>query len=667
MPMRRALGLLLPVFLGSAACATPVNEMPPTSDPTTSPTPAAHDQRPDPHSFSRPDQVRVRHMGLHWKVDFEARALEGRALLWIDRIDPNAPLVLDTRDLEIVRVSSGKAEIASGDRGVPELVVQPRPLELEATTWALGDPDPDLGTPLSIELREGDELIEITYRTRPAATGLQWLEPSQTAGKKLPFLYSQSQAIHGRSWIPCQDTPGVRTSWDAVVEVSEPFTAVMAAEMLDGGRPHTGDGTRAFRFVMPQPVPSYLIAIGVGDLRREQLGPRSAVWAEPSIVGAAAHEFADTETMISTAEDLFGPYPWGRYDVLVLPPAFPFGGMENPRLTFATPTILAGDRSLVALIAHELAHSWSGNLATNATWSDLWLNEGFTVYAERRIVEAIYGRDREEMEAKLGLQDLETELAEDLAEKPDMTKLAVDLSGRNPDDYFSSIPYEKGAFFLRLLEETYGREAFDTFFKAWFAANEFGSVDTPEFRAFLKANLLDEATPLEGKTPVDVDEWIDGTGLPASVPRPQSDALEMVDAEVKAWLDGSKKGAELPTKDWTPHEWLHFLRAMPDDLGAEKMAALDAAFSFTKGTNYEVLDQWLVMAARHRYEPAFDRMRTFLIEVGRRKFLTPVYRALQESEEGKAQALAIYREARPGYHAIARDSLDELLSYTSPS
>ncbi|MCA9686533.1 MAG: hypothetical protein KC457_30475, partial [Myxococcales bacterium] len=390
----------------------PMTEAPPT-DPAR--------LRPDPHSFGRPDQVRVSHMGLSWVVDFDAKTLTGDAVLVLDRIDPNAPLILDTRDLDIRHAYAAKLEVAAGEHGVPELsraAVRQDPAFVE-TKWRLESADDggglDLGRALVVELPAEANVVKLTYATRPGATGLQWLDPAQTAGKAKPFLYSQSQAIHARSWIPCQDSPGVRTTWDAEVVVDGPLTAAMAAEQLGPDATPEGEKpglSRTFRFVMPQKVPSYLIAIGVGDLGRREVGERTAVWADPAVLDAAAAEFVDMEAMLKSAEELYGAYAWGRYDVLVLPPAFPFGGMENPRLTFATPTILAGDRSLVSLIAHELAHSWSGNLVTNATWGDMWLNEGFTVYFERRIVEAIYGREQAEIEAVIGKRELLAELAD---------------------------------------------------------------------------------------------------------------------------------------------------------------------------------------------------------------------------------------------------------------
>jgi aminopeptidase N len=595
----------------------------------------------DVHSAARPNEVVVRHSGFDLSVDFEGHSVRGVATLAVERLDPSKPLHLDTRDLEIRTVKTGT---------VGEL----KTLATAGVTWSettFEQTDGELGSDLSITLPEGADAVRIEYATSPEASGLQWLAPEQTADGSHPFLYSQSQAIHARSWIPCQDTPGVRSTFDAVVRVDGGLTALMAAQTVPSEEPGV------FRFTMDQPIPSYLVAMAVGKVEFAELGPRSGVWAEPSVLKKAVAEFGDVETMIDAVEGLYGPYRWGRYDILVLPPAFPFGGMENPRLTFATPTILAGDRSLVALIAHELAHSWSGNLVTNASWGDLWLNEGFTVYVERRVVESLYGREREEMEAMLGRQDLEKELAELPA--PDQ-RLSTDLTGRDPDDGLTNVPYEKGALLLRLLEETYGREAFDPFLQKWFTEHAFTSVRTSDFEAFVKAELIEKHAPLEGKVPVDLDGWIHTPGMGPGAPTPHSAAFETVDASLQSWLGGKAKATSLETKGWTPHEWLHFLRALPKDLSSDQLAKLDGAFGFTTSTNAEILAQWLETSIRHDYRASDAALETFLVGVGRRKFLTPLYRALMESGR-EADAKRIYAKARAGYHPITQRTLDALV------
>jgi hypothetical protein len=387
----------------------------------------------------------------------------------------------------------------------------------------------------------------------------------------------------------------------------------------------------------------------------QSTGTRTGVYAEPSAIARAraAAEFADTESMLAAAEKLFGPYRWGRYDLLVMPPSFPFGGMENPCLTYVTPTVIAGDKSLVSLVSHELAHSWSGNLVTNATWSDFWLNEGFTTYFERRIQEAVYGPEREAMEAALGLEDLQDEL-KSLPAKD--TILHIDLTGRDPDDGATQIPYEKGALFLRSLEEKYGRAKFDLFLKGYFDHFAFQSITTAQAIEYMKANLDAE----HKLPPVDFNSWIYQPGLPADAPHPVSTAFAKVDEAAAEW---SQKGILPDFKAWSTHERLRFLRALPEKISRKQMQALDHAFALTASTNNEILAQWLLMAVRNAYDPADEQLEDFLTAVGRRKYIKPLYEELIKTPKGKERALKIYEDARPGYHPIAQVTIDSVIGW----
>ncbi len=573
----------------------------------------------DIHSFARPDEAVVRHLALDLDVDFDAKRLSGTATLEIETSGDARELVLDTQGLTIERVSAA---------------------------YSLGDEQKYLGRPLTIAIEPGTKSVIIRYSSSPDAAAVQWLEPAQTAGGKHPFLFTQSQAILARTWVPCQDSPGVRMTYDATIRVPRGLMAVMSAE-----NPTEANEDGVYRFRMPQPIPSYLLALAVGDLAFRPLGRNSGVYAEKPMIDASAYELADTQKMIDAAEKLYGPYQWGQYDVLVLPPSFPFGGMENPRLTFATPTILAGDRSLVNLVAHELAHSWSGNLVTNATWNDFWLNEGFTVYFERRIMEAVSGRDYSEMLALLGHQDLEQTVAE---LPPRDTHLLMDLQGRDPDEAATKLPYEKGYFLLRLIEETVGRAPWDEFLREYFDRHAFMSMTTNAWLGELKARFPE----LDAK--IDINRWINGPGIPDNAPVVRSDAFTKVEEQVRAFESGTS-AAQLATTKWSTHEWIHFLRHLPKSLTREQMAQLDAAFKFTGSGNSEILHEWLMNAIDKKYEPAYDALERFLLRQGRRKFLKPLYQKLAETPEGLERARRIYEKARPMYHAVSYRTIDQIL------
>jgi leukotriene A-4 hydrolase/aminopeptidase len=585
----------------------------------------------DIHSFARPEEAVVRHLALDLDVDFGRKQLTGSATLTIDNLSGGRELVLDASGLTIER--------ATLDDG-------------SETTFTLGEPQSFLGSMLTIAIQPETKSVKIEYATSPDAAAVQWLAPEQTAGGQQPFLFTQSQAILARTWVPIQDSPGVRITYDATIRVPQGLMAIMSAE-----NPTSVSDDGVYRFRMPQPIPSYLLALAVGDLEFRAFSDNSGVWAEKPMIDAAHYELVDTPKMIAAAEKLYGPYRWGQYDVLVLPPSFPFGGMENPRLTFATPTILAGDRSLVSLVAHELAHSWSGNLVTNATWNDFWLNEGFTVYFERRIMEEVFGREYSEMLALLGYQDLEATVAE-LPSRD--THLYLDLTGRDPDDAATKMAYEKGYSLLRLIEENVGREAWDAFLRDYFDRHAFQSMTTAEFLDELREKLLNAHAGVEDQ--IGVEQWVHTPGIPVNAPQVHSDAFTKVEAQVKAFASGTA-ASSLLTENWSTHEWIHFLRHLPKELTRQQMAELDDAFHFTDSGNSEILHEWLMNAIDKQYEPAWDALERFLLRQGRRKFLKPLYQKLAETPEGLARAKRIYAKARAMYHAVSYRTIDQILKW----
>jgi aminopeptidase N len=587
----------------------------------------------DTHSYAQPGVARVTHVAMNLTADFNAKRLGGTATLDVQAAPGAKEIVLDNKGLEIARVTDDKG------RELP---------------YTEGDADPAMGSPLTVTLN-GAKRIVITYRSAPDAEALQWLTPAQTAGKKQPFLFSQGQPTLNRTWIPTQDSPGIRQTWEARILVPEPLKVVMSGEnLVREGEPVEG-GRRAFRFRMNKPVAPYLIAIAAGDIAFQPLGPRSGVYAEPSTLKSAAAELVDTEKMIDAAEKLYGPYRWGRYDMIVLPPAFPYGGMENPTLTFLTPTFIAGDRSLVGLIAHELAHSWSGNLVTNAVWADSWLNEGFTSYFENRIMEALYGKERAAQEAALSVGDMEEALKE-LGPTSPGTRLHNPEAGT---DGTSGIVYDKGAEFLRTVEGIAGRERFDAWLRAYFDRHAFQPMTTALFLADLRKNLVGGDQALEQR--LMLDQWVYQPGLPANAVRPNPQGFARVDAAVGAFNAGGPAGA-VPYGQWTTAQRLRFVNALPRQLSQQRLAELDQAFRLTESGNAEILSAWLQLALANRYEPAVPAAERFLLGMGRRKFVAPLFESLMaQGEWGRPIAERIYAKARPLYHSVTTGTVDKTL------
>jgi len=589
------------------------------------------------HSYSNIDEVNTTDLHLDFDINFDEKKIKGVARHKMNNTGVKEA-IFDVQGLDIQKVTIGE-----GDE--------------EETTFTIGKEDKLLGAPLTVDIKENTEMVNIYYETTDKSQALDWLDPSLTGSKKHPFLYTQGQAILTRTWIPTQDTPENRITYSANVKVPSELLALMSAN-----NPTEKNESGEYSFKMSQPIPSYLIALAVGELEYARLGEKSGVYAEPYMIDAAASEFRDIPKMMDAAQELYGEYLWDMYDVIVLPHSFPFGGMENPRLTFATPTLIAGDRSLVSVIAHELAHSWSGNLVTNATWDDFWLNEGFTVYFENRIMEKIYGKEVANMLALIEFQELEKSIDKMMSEgNNEDTHLKLNLDERNPDDGMTDVAYVKGAFFLKTLEKTVGRKKFDAFLREYFNAHQFETLTSENFIEYLNKNLLDKEN-----IDFNVEEWIYGDGIPDNVVKIESDRFDNIQKLAKEIKNGADIPKDLKREDKTTQEWLAFIRQFKGELAKEKMIALDKQLNFRNSGNSEIMSEWFILGINNGYTDLRPDIKKFLVKVGRRKFLAPIYTALSKPENNSVEwAKKVYAEARPNYHAISFNTVDEILGVSN--
>jgi len=600
----------------------------------------AYDPAHDYFSFANTKQFTTEHVALDLVVDFEAEALRGSVTLNMRTLNQVATeIVLDTRDLTIHGV---RVALANGD-SLP-------------ADYRFGDRDDVRGTPLYVSLpddaRTADTFrLKLDYSTSPESTALQWLPPELTAGGKHPLMFSQSQSIHARSWIPLQDTPAVRVTYDARVKTPAELLAVMSADN-DPLTPRGGE----YRFEMPQPIPSYLIAIAVGNIFFAPLGEQTGVYAEPELLDSSVFEFADTQEMLEQAEKLFGPYEWGRYDLLVLPPSFPYGGMENPRLSFVTPSLLAGDRSLVSVIAHELAHSWSGNLVTNATWRDQWLNEGMTSYLESRLMEVIYDKGRVDEERVLSYR----ELLLDLETVPvEMQALAPRFDNGDPDEFQGTIHYSKGQLFLQYLENAFGRETFDRFLSSYFDEFGFQTIATERFLDYLDDKLLQQETSKVSR--LQAEQWIYQPGLPEDAPLPTSSTLDATEALATDWANGKTELSDISTDGWSPQATVHFINSLPADLAGDRLQQLDEALGFSATQNAEIGRTWFIQVAERGHALAYEQMEAYLNRHGRGRLIYPVYLALATNGSDLERAREIFEQARAAYHPLTEAKISRAL------
>ncbi len=594
----------------------------------------------DHYSYSNPESVLVEHMEAEWKISFVKRTLEGHVVLTIEQKNQhkNQQLILDSRDLNIARV-----ELSSDGT------------KFEKIRFEAGKNDPVKGKSLVIRLKKSSKYIRVFYSTNPKVPGLQWLKKEQTINKKKSLFFNIACPIHARDLFPIQDSPQVRITYKIKIKTDPQLMVLMSAENNPTEKSNHGH----YEFVMTKPIPPYLIGLAVGDFKFKPLSDRTGIYAEPSMLEKAAQEFKSLPAMMTVAESLYGAYQWGRYDLLILPPSFPAGGMENPLLTFLNPSIITGDQSLISVIVHELAHAWSGNLVTNATWNDVWLNEGFTTYFQNRIVEVLYGTEQSEIEARL---NYEAFLKQKESLRPHEQILDQNLYNPNPDAVFTHTPYVKGFLFLKHLERVFGRETFDQFLLDYIKHFSFKSLSTFEFEAYLKQYLLD-ANPTQAEKAC-VKQWLHEADFPNAFIEPSDRALTQIAEQAKQYSEGTRSIQQLDITHWRGQQWGYFLNQLSASLSTIQLQELDQAFYFSQSTNASLVSRWLVLGIQHHYQPAYEHLEDYLLSTGRLSLIEPLYQALVKTEKDRCLAIDIYSKARSSYHLLSTMILDPILGYT---
>ena len=523
------------------------------------------------------------------------------------------------------------------------------------------EPHQVFGTPIQVAIpadkrSKGTKFVaKLEYETLPSSSAIQWLTKEQTADKTHPYMFTQCQAIHARSLLPCQDCPSIKTSYTAYV-AAPGWSQCMMSAVSDGSSELDTEGYRIFKWKQSVQIPAYLIAIVAGRVESRDIGPRTRVWAEPSVVEAAAFDFAQTEEFICHAESIMDQeYVWGRYDLVCLPPSFPYGGMENPCLTFVTPTLLTGDRSLADVIAHEIAHSWTGNLITNHTWEHFWLNEGWTVWLQRKIMSRIHSPEYFDFDSIIGWKHL-SDSVDVYGEQHPFTLLVPTIAGVDPDDSFSSVPYEKGFNFLYYMSKIVGSENFDEFAKAYVQKFKYGTVTTDQFCSFFRAHF--DARNID-YSQVDWDAWISKPGMPPVTPDFDQTLSNDCTAVANRWLL-NEECTLATSKSWTSSQYVVMLEKILTDLGQEKelpestLKRMEEIYEFSKTRNAEIRFCWQKLCLRSHVSFIFEQVEAFLKEQGRMKFVRPLFRELQQTDEGKKLANRIFSEWKMNYHPIAQ-------------
>ena len=586
----------------------------------------------DVFSFSEPKKVTTRAVALDLTVDFEQRRLSGTARLEIENLSGTDLLVLDT---EALTIHSVKVD------GAP-------------AGWSFGTTT-SFGTPLRVSITPETRFVTIEYTTSSNASGLLWNTAQQSFGRQQPYLYTQNEPVSARSWIPLQDTPTVRLTYEATLRVPPGLLALMSANE----NPIAPNESGIYSFRMPYRIPSYLIALAVGRLEFRSLDSRSGVYAEPELIEDAVHELGYVPAMMASAERIAGPYPFDRYDLLLMPPTYIVGGMEHPMLNFLHPfSVVSQNDPLVVepttLVAHELAHSWSGNSATLANWNDVWLNEGITSYLENRIMEDVGGIERGEHLWFADRQNFAGYAAS--VEDPAVTILHREVP--HPYSGFGMAGYVKGALFIRTLEDLAGREAFDAFLRRYFGAFAYRWVDHKAFLEFFRESFPDPALQQSMK----LEEWVYQPGLPSNVTAPASSQVWSRAMSRASQFAAGASFESLAPATWREYELQPFLQLAQTSVRA-RMAEVDAVLGLSNRVTPPAV--WLLHAIAAGYEPANAGLERALARGGSNGLLLQLYTALAQTPSGRTRALDLFTRYRDRYHDAIEAQIESLLAVSN--
>ncbi|OLN87027.1 Leukotriene A-4 hydrolase-like protein 2, partial [Colletotrichum chlorophyti] len=607
--------------------------------------------------------VVTKHTKLELTIDFDRRILTGQTAIHLEvRIESLSEVILDTSFLAIKEVSE-----VSCDGSLAK--------------WTLNPPQDANGSPLRIELGKkyglGETLeLRLSFETTQETTGLQWFGRSQTDDKRYPFMckfwacldqvianvadleciVSQGEPVHARSMFPCQDTPSVKTTFDIIVHSTLPVVASGIPEH-DLIFPEVEEPLveRTYKFNQTIPISNYLFAVASGNLAGVQVGPKSYVYCAPGDIDACKAEFeADLQAIIKSAESLIFEYPWPLYNLVVLPKSFHLGGMENPVFNFYSATVVSGDRENISVVAHEFAHSYSGNLVTNSRWEDFWLNEGWTVYIERHILRSLRGDEEVELQAIVGWQDLLYNIEAYGGNDSVFTSLVLQFDGKRPDDIMSKISYEKGYTFLCYLEQQVGKKQWLKFVPHYFKTFFGSSVSSEQFKSCVLDFFSYDATATSALEAVDWNGWYYKPGAP---PKPVfgSQLYENCLSLAEKWRGLSKDASFEPSANnvegWTVTQLLVFLDLLidsPESIPLRYSEALGDFYGVKSSRNLEVVSRYLRVALRAGDRKVLEQTQDVLAQTGRMKFVKPLFEGLIAVDE--KLALEVFKKQRDFYH-----------------